>query len=62
MKLDLNKVSDLQLSGLDDYPDFADLFIESGTYGDRDLTEEEMDFLQDECSDWVYEQALNQLF
>ena len=62
MKIDLTKVTDLELDGLNDYPDLADLFIEAGIYEDRSLTEQEMDFIQDAHSDWLYEQAINQIF
>ena len=50
--LDYDKISNVQVEGIDtnDYPDFCDAYIESADYGDREMTEEELEVLnQDGC-------------
>lgn len=47
IKLDYSKISNVQVGGVDmqDYPDFCDAYIESADYGDREMTDEELDIL-----------------
>ena len=47
IKLDYSKISNVQVGGIDmqDYPDFCDAYIESADYGDREMTDEELDIL-----------------
>jgi len=61
MKLDLKKITNLTFGGitLADYPKFCDAFIESGDYGDRKLTEKELDYLNDTQSEFVNEELHN---
>ena len=50
--LDYDKISNVQVEGIDtnDYPDFCDAFIASADYGDREMTEDELEVLnQDGC-------------
>lgn len=49
-KLDYSLISDLQIEGIDysDYPDFCDAYISSAYYGDRPMTEEELDILNND--------------
>jgi hypothetical protein len=50
--LDYDKISNVQVEGIDtnDYPDFCDAYIESADYGDREMTEDELEVLnQDGC-------------
>jgi hypothetical protein len=50
--LDYDKISNVHVEGIDtnDYPDFCDAYIESADYGDREMTEEELEVLnQDGC-------------
>jgi len=50
--LDYDKISNVQVEGIDtaDYPDFCDAYIESADYGDREMTEDELEILnQDGC-------------
>lgn len=63
MKLDYSKISDIKLAGIDtkDYPDFTDAFIESASYEDRDMTDEELDRLNDDHG-FVYEKVLEHIY
>jgi hypothetical protein len=59
-KIDLKLIEDFDLDGLGDYPDFANAFICSASWIDtgRELFEEELDDLNDNYSEYVYELAL----
>ena len=48
--LDYRKINNVQIGGLDteDYPDFCDAYIESADYGDREMTEEDLDVLNED--------------
>jgi hypothetical protein len=50
IKLDYSKISNVQVGGVDmqDYPDFCDAYIESADYGDREMTDEELDILNED--------------
>jgi len=56
----LEEIEDIVFSGLDhrDYPDYSDAFIESATYRGREMDENELDELQDEYPEWVYNQLM----
>ena len=63
LELDYSKISDIEVDGIDmsDYPDFCDAFIASATYGDRDMTEEELDVLNND-GESVYEAVQKYLY
>ena len=68
------KLEDLSGVSGSDYPDFVDAYFETGYLTSvteymgkkietvRELTEDEMEFLEDECADWVYDQKHNAIF
>ena len=64
MNLDLSKIEDIEFDGIDhsDYPDYCDAFITSATYNGRDLTEEELEWVGDDNSMWVYEKLMDYLY
>lgn len=61
--LDYAKITDVEVDGIDtrDYPDFCDAFISSATYQGREMTDEELDILNDD-SGFVYEQVEMRLY
>jgi hypothetical protein len=64
MIIDLKQVSNLvfdQVNG-NDWPDFSDAIISSGDYRDRELTEDEIDFINENHSDFVHDALINDLF
>lgn len=50
--MDYNKLSDIELYGVDmnDYPDFCNAYVVSGKYKGVELTEEQLDELNDDLS------------
>jgi hypothetical protein len=50
IELDYSKISNVSIGGLDmqDYPDFCDAYIESADYGNREMTDEELDILNED--------------
>jgi len=61
--LDYSLIDNVEIDGIDgrDYPDFCDAYIASADYGDREMTEDELDVLNDD-RDYVYEKVINRLF
>lgn len=76
MNLNTSKIVDIEVEGVDrkDYPDFCDAYISKAGYpivenprfgikeGYRDLTEDELEYLNDKCRDWVYEKIMDWIF
>jgi len=58
--IDVYKVTDLVWSDVDhtDYPDYCDAFIESATYKDREMTEDEIEELMDDNPEWCYDRLM----
>ena len=62
MKLNYKKINNLEVDGIDlsDYPDFCDAFITSADYGNRPMTEKELEILNEDY-DFVYDAVQNHL-
>lgn len=62
IELDYNKISNVYVAGIDmeDYGDFCDAYIESADYEDREMTEEELEVLNEDSS-FVNEAVFNQI-
>ena len=58
-----SKVSNIDFDGVDynDYPDFCDAYISSADYGDREMTETELNELNED-RDFVHEKLMDYLF
>ena len=63
MKIDINKVDNIEVDGIDtrDYPDFVDAFISYAEIDGVELTDEQLDELNDNY-DFVYDCVINKLF
>jgi hypothetical protein len=61
-KLDYNKISNVFVGGIDmeDFPDFCDAYIESADYDNREMTDEELDILNEDGS-FISEHAHSQI-
>ena len=64
MKIDVNKLENIQVEGIDtrDYPDFVDAFISYAEMDGVELTDEQLDELNDDYPDLVYDCVINHLF
>jgi|TARA_Y100001951_G_scaffold15448_1_gene10600 hypothetical protein len=60
----LEEVEDMQFSDVDnsDYPDYSDAFVESATYKGREMTEEELNEINDDYRDFVYQKLMDWVF
>ena len=63
IKLDYGKISNVFVGGIDmeDFPDFCDAYIESADYDNREMTDEELDILNEDGS-FISEHAHSQLY
>ena len=61
--MDYRKITNVTIEGIDfkDYPDFTDAFISSAEYNGLEITEKELDKVN-ENSDFVYDCVINDLF
>ena len=64
MKIDLSKLTELSFDGIDtnDYPDFCDCFLESAYYIDRELTEEELNDINENETAFINENIYDYIF
>jgi hypothetical protein len=64
MKIELNLVSNVVLEGLDfrDYPDMCDAYVVSADYGDREMTDDEVEALNVDYFEYVSELARNSMY
>lgn len=63
VSLDYSLIADVEVDGVNtrDYPDFCDAFIASATYDGREMTEEELEVLNEDGA-YVYERVIERLF
>ena len=61
-KLDYSKITNVFVGGIDieDFPDFCDAYIESADYDNREMTDEELDILNEDGS-FISEHAHSQI-
>ena len=61
--MDTSQISNIKFEDIDynDYPDFCDTFIVSADYNDEPMTEEELDDLNENYRDFVYDKLLSYL-
>ena len=59
IKFDLNLIDDIEIDGIDmrDYPDFCDAFLVGASYKGRELTEDELEYVQESNPEWFYDQV-----
>lgn len=63
MKLDYKLIKDIEFDGIDhrDYPDYCDAYIVRAEYNGEEMTEEQLELLNDD-KDFVYEELMNYIF
>lgn len=63
MKLNYDKIEDIELDDIDtkDYPKFCDAFVTSATYNGREMSEDELDELNEDA-DFIHEEVYKHLY
>jgi len=63
INIDVNKLQDIEVDGIDrsDYPDFCDAYISAASYEGRPLTDDELDWLNNEHPEIVNDKAHDSL-
>lgn len=58
--LDTTKIDNLEFDDVDtnDYPDFTNSYVSSADYNGVAMTEQQLDLLNDNYEDFVYEQLI----
>lgn len=61
--LDLKKIQDVEVTNIvfSDYPDFVDAYIKSASYDGVELTESQLEWLNNQY-DFLYQAILNQIY
>ena len=59
MTIDLSLVDVEEVEGIDhrDYPDYCDAYISQASYNGKVMSEDMLEFINTECTDFVYEQV-----
>ena len=62
--LDLDEIEDIEFEDVfhNDHPDYCDAFVSSATYKGREMLPDELDILNNEYTDFVYEKLMNHIF
>ena len=63
LKLDYSLIHSVEVDGVDtrDYPDFSDAYISNAWYGDREMSDEELDILNED-GDYVWQSVYDTVF
>jgi hypothetical protein len=61
--MDYSKITNIEVDGIDfnDYPDFVDAYIYSAEYNGVEMTEEQLDELNED-SNFIHDAVYNQLY
>jgi hypothetical protein len=65
MKIDFSKVNNVEIENIQmfDYPDFCDAFIVSADYGDKEMSEDMINYINDNNYNFINEYIYdNQLY
>tara|TARA_R100000734_G_C3287573_1_gene79977 strand:- start:336 stop:533 length:198 start_codon:yes stop_codon:yes gene_type:complete len=64
INFDLSLIDDIEIDGIDmsDYPDFCDAFLLAASYKGRELTDDELQYVQDSNPEWFYDQVWDTIF
>jgi len=64
MKLDLSKISNIEVENVNhrDYPDYCDAFISNADYKGKLMTENQLEELNNNHSQFVYEKVIESIY
>jgi hypothetical protein len=62
--MDLKKIDNIEVDGIEhkDYPDYCDSYISSADYDGEPMTEEQIDDLNNNESQFVYDSVISHIF
>ena len=62
-ELDYTQITDVQVENIasGDYPDFVDAYIGAATYKGRDMTEQELELLNED-GEFIYNKVIENIF
>ena len=60
----IDLLDDVEIDGINmgDYPDFCDAFLEGESYKGRELTEDELEYVQESNPEWFYDKVWDYVF
>ena len=60
----IEELRDVVIAGIDtrDYPDFCDSYLESATWNGRELDRSEIESINENEGQWVYDQTIEHLY
>jgi hypothetical protein len=64
LNIDLSQIENVEVDGLNhrDYPDYCDAFIASADQSGVPLTDKQLEFINESCRDFVYEQVMKKIY
>ncbi len=62
--INTDAISNVEFADVDmkDYPDFSDAYVVSADMDDEPMTDEELEALNSEHGDWIYDCLMEQLY
>ena len=59
----IDLLDDVEIDGINmgDYPDFCDAFLVCASYKGRELTEDELEYVQESNPDWFYDKVWDKI-
>lgn len=64
MELNTSLIDNIDVTGVDgrDYPDFCDAYIDGADYDGVEMTDEQLECLNDDYPDFVYQAVLDSIY
>ena len=58
-EFNIDLLDDIEIDGINmgDYPDFCDAFLVGASYKGRELTEDELEYVQESNPEWFYDKV-----
>ena len=59
----IDLLDDVEIDGINmgDYPDFCDAFLVGASYKGRELTEDELEYVQESNPEWFYDKVWDKI-
>ena len=59
----IDLLDDVEIDGINmgDYPDFCDAFLVGASYKGRELTEDELEYVQESKPEWFYDKVWDKI-